>query len=193
MDVFLADERGEWTPNAVGSGLLVGLDEQGAVTASPASAGDAVAQFLPYRDDADKERCLLIVRPGWDVRVNGLSVVGGAATLLTRDEVRLGPSARGLCFFLLESQIEIVGFEEGPEPTFCARSKKRITQGTPAVRCPCGLWYIETEELPAYTYQGQKCVGCPRLPKLGLAWEPEPLRLQATRRHHRLRPAAASG
>ena len=49
---------------------------------------------------------------------------------------------------------------ESAGEVFCARCKKRIPAGAPAVKCPqCGAWHHSSDDLPCWTY-AETCAFC---------------------------------
>jgi len=176
MVIWILDQSRHWKPVGLKDGLIsVGVSDGRAAVVSP-DEGNAVASLIPYQDLNGRRRCFLICRRGSHVRCKGLPILAGVRVLSDKDEIALGNGPEARFYYSQESKPQIVPFEEGPRPTYCARSKARITQGTPAVQCPsCGLWYIETDEMPAYTYCGEPCVGCGRPTTTDYSWAPDPL------------------
>jgi len=119
------------------------------------------------------DMCLLVKKRNSTVLVNGLSTLS-ANVLHHRDEVSFGPLPEHRFYYSSEVQKKVRPFHEGDVPVFCARSKTHITEGMPAVQCQCGLWYVQSIQVPAYTY-GDTCVGCGVPTALDAGWTPQPV------------------
>ncbi len=143
---------------------------------TPCAPDDPKAEILllPYTDAGGAGGGLLMRRPNCAARVNGLPVLGLTA-LHDQDEISLGMMPESRLYYSVELHTPVVPFHEGPTPIRCARSKVQIVEGTPAVRCKCGLWYIESPELKAYSY-GDTCIGCGEPTKSENQWTPPPVR-----------------
>jgi hypothetical protein len=182
MLVFVPDSRtgdGSWEMVPLTTAVGIGL-EDGRPVVRALDEGTSVVLLVPVTTAEGKEQCLLMSPSvgAAEVRVNGLPVL--TLSLLThRDEVRVGSHPLARIYLSSESKLEVVPFKEpkgSEKPTFCARSKARITEGSPAVRCVCGLWYLQTPEIPAFTYApGATCVGCGRPTTLDFTWHPDPM------------------
>ncbi len=97
---------------------------------------------------------------GRGVTINGERLVTGARVLADRDEIVMPEGER--VYFSTESKAEIQPLPHGLGEVFCARCKKTIDPGSPAVACPqCGSWHHQTEELGCWNYI-EKCSLCPQ-------------------------------
>jgi len=185
----------EWLPHPVDDTLIIALEGDRPVVQETTTHSSPCLWLIPWRGENGRKRCLLVCRRDLldFLRVNGLPALS-LTVLDDRDEIAVGTAPVSRFFFSQESKAEVVPFKEGSEPVYCARSKSLLTEGVLSVRCPrCGLWYVETEEIPAYSYHGQPCLGpgCGRPPVLGYAWKPEPIRLPATPLRDRYRKVMA--
>jgi len=135
-------------------------------------------QLIPTFDDS-KSACFLIVRGGGAlVYRNGLPLLS-MTVLHDRDEISFGPLPENRFYYSSENPGQIVSFHEGKTPVFCALSKTEIKEGMPAVRCECGLWFVQTPELQAYSY-ADTCIGCGRPTSMECVWKPQPVRKQCS-------------
>jgi hypothetical protein len=134
----------------------------------------ADAGVLLLRGNGGHSACWLLFSDGPRVRVNGEPVVAGVHALADRDEIVLDGAGRA--FLSLEALPNVAPFPGGDRRIFCARSKLEIARGVPAVRCSCGTWYLQSKEVPGFTY-GPACLTCGRSTDLGgePAWSPHEL------------------
>ena len=188
--IVFTPERGEhaieWKSFPLTDTIAVSVEKDQPVVQSNGNNGATLLQLIPWDFGGNRQQCLLVCAAEATqlIRVNGLPMLSLTA-LDDRDEIALGTAPFSRIYVSFDSQATVVPFQEGETPTYCARSKTRITEGTPAVQCPnpkCRLWYIETEEMPAYSYDGEPCV-CGRLPTMGYAWAPEPIELSGKSLH----------
>lgn len=130
------------------------------------------ALLLPL-ENLGRPRCAYVLKRDVQVTLNGLPALS-FGLLTDRDEFSLATWPGARLYYSSESAREIEPFHETGEPVHCARSKILITEGMPCVRCACGLYYIQSEDVPAFTYD-ETCVGCGGPTVLGYAWQPERL------------------
>lgn len=109
------------------------------------------------------------------VRVNGFPLQAlGVRVLADRDEIRVADLPR--LYFSTERLARVVPFPGTDKPVKCARCKRVIEPGAPAVRCPqCGVWYHQSDEWPGWTY-APVCAVCGQPTALDEAtyrWTPE--------------------
>ncbi len=180
MILFVPKRDGEsieWRPELFdGKPVAVCLNEQEHAVVVDANRGkEAAFWVIPWQEQGGRLKGLLVCADHRAVLVNGQKVLS-ATVLRHQDEIALGSEPSARVFFSTEERLDIVPFkvpfEEKGEPVYCARSKQRLVEGTPAVRCTCGLWYIQTDDMPAFTYDAV-CVGCRRPTTLGdYSWRP---------------------
>jgi len=103
-------------------------------------------------------------------RVNGTPVFGGLRALRDRDEIRFG--ARHL-FFSTEELPRVVPFAGAAEPVPCGRCRQPLAPGVASVRCRCGVWHHQTDDLPCWTYASH-CALCDQTTALdgSYRWSP---------------------
>jgi hypothetical protein len=127
------------------------------------------------RDSA--EQWFLLVPAAARLAINGRPPVLGAHALADRDEIRLRNRHR--LYFSTERRPAVVPFPGAAHEMCCARCRKPIAQGTPAVACPaCGAWCHEQDDLPCWSYEGSThCPLCEQLtdPEAGFRWVPNGL------------------
>ena len=142
-----------------------------------ADCADAVLCLARWEGGNAGEHCVLLRKMERPARINGLPALSVTA-LHARDEIALGWAPECRLYYSSESPNRIVPFHEGENKIFCARSKVHLTEGMPAVRCACGLWYLQSDEFPGFTY-GEQCLGCGRPTSMGYVWTPPPIRKHA--------------
>jgi hypothetical protein len=178
MEVLMAHL---WTQNSEDRWAVLPLEGESLVLSSdPPRLVDLPADLATIRTQVvliacDKDRWVLLWGSGQEVRVNGIPQALGLKVLDDRDEIRI--SNAGPWFFSTERRPKIEPFPGADHPIRCGRCKLPIEPGTPAVRCPkCGIWYLQTEEHPAWTY-AETCVFCtqPTALDAGYRWTPEEL------------------
>lgn len=107
------------------------------------------------------------------VRVNGDPLLIGARVLHDRDEIT---AFSRRYFFSTEKPPEIVTFRTAEcGAAFCARCKKAMEDGQPAVACPaCGTWHHQSEAMPCWLY-AKTCALCqqPTALDAGYQWTPD--------------------
>jgi hypothetical protein len=104
------------------------------------------------------------------VRVNGTPVFGGLRALRDRDELRIG---RRHLFFSTEELPRVVAFAGAAEPVPCGRCRQPLASGDASVRCRCGVWHHQTDDLPCWTYASH-CALCDQTTALdgSYRWSP---------------------
>jgi hypothetical protein len=131
----------------------------------------ASACLVGRRTGSGQERWVLFSRDA-RLQINGEPVWLGLRVLRDRDEIRLVSGER--LYFSSERLAEVVPLPAPPRPVHCARCRKPIEAGEPAVLCPqCQTWHHQSDALPCWTY-GERCALCPQPTSLsaGLHWSP---------------------
>jgi hypothetical protein len=103
------------------------------------------------------------------VRVSGTPVFGGVRVLRDLDEIRVGPHR---AFFSTEEVPQVVSYA-ADDPLPCGRCRQPLVPGEAAVRCGCGVWHHQSEDLPCWTY-ADHCSQCDRATALDAPyrWSP---------------------
>jgi hypothetical protein len=173
--------KGEWLiARLAGDGFALTHDPARPVRTRAAASGadgqDVAALIRRPGRDGKGSWVLLALHDG--LRVNGYPLPVGMRVLRDRDSLHI--DGVGHLFFSSED-LAIVEPYSGAAGLRCARCKRLIDQGDPAVHCPnsnCGLWYHQMPEkdLPCWTY-APKCARCPQPTDLstGYRWTPEEL------------------
>ncbi len=108
------------------------------------------------------------------LRINGVSIALGIATLRHRDEIRLDGGAP--LYFSTERlvNVEPYGGEDAPR---CPRCTLSVERGEPCVRCPaCDVVHHQLSDRECWTYS-ETCALCDQASDLtaGYRWSPEDL------------------
>jgi len=141
--------------------------------ASPRAGRGVKAQII-RTGRSGMEVWAVLAAPDALVRVNGGVPTAGVCVLSDRDEVRVGQTQ---LFFSTESLAVVEPFPAPERAVYCARCRRPIEAGSPAVRCPCpqcSTWYHQSADLACFTY-ADKCTICGRPSELdaGFTWVPE--------------------
>lgn len=136
------------------------------------NAGSNTGVVVARAADGDAAIWVLVDVAGMDVRVNGLSPVGGLQVLQDGDEIRISPA--GALFFASVSPARVEEFSGGLEPISCARCSQPMEAGQPAVRCPqCGLVYHQLTNRGCWVYGPNCCCSQKTALDAGYEWVPE--------------------
>jgi hypothetical protein len=122
---------------------------------------------------------VVVVAASATVRVNGQAVAAGMRALEDRDEIKV--ERLDDVFFSTETLVSVAPAPASERPLICARCRRVVVEGDPAVCCPgCGVWHHQTEseeEFPCWTH-GERCAACDVRPTdlgAGYDWSPEEL------------------
>jgi hypothetical protein len=158
----------QWVPARL-AGAMLGLPAEGGGEPLPVRPTDDV----PVRLRAAGKDWVLLAAPAARVRVNGELLGLGCRVLRDRDEIALGGMR---AYYSTECLPVVEPFPGASDVVFCARCRKPIEPGTPAVRCPgCNTWCHEiAEELNCWTYM-PACPLCEQPTALDsdYRWRPE--------------------
>ena len=156
-------QNSQWQPMPL-EGSALALSTSGELRAASAQ-DDARIRLLASSGD-----WVLLATPDARVRINGDPLGLGCRLLRDRDEIVVGHAR---AYYSTERLVRIEPFPESAAAVFCARCRQQIQPGTLAVRCQCGTWCHETEDLRCWSYV-ETCPLCPQSTALdaGYRWEP---------------------
>ena len=179
-DVTVSDgkKRAEWARAEVQAPVAIVVKDGLPVVTDDLKAEGAVARLLPTQaGQGEPAECLMICshsEGATRLYVNGLPAYSATA-LRDRDEISIaGARWYGKLHFSTLTPIVPGPFRDEGESVSCATTKQRIAEGDRAVRCSCGLWFLDTEEMPVWSSR-ENCINCGRSTTSELAWTPEPI------------------
>jgi len=157
------NQNSQWQPVPM-AGPALALSAAGELTAVP-PADDAQIRLIASAND-----WVLLAVPAARIRINGEPLSLGCRVLRDRDEIVIGQVRS---YFSTERLARVEPFPDTETAVFCARCRQQIQPGTPAVRCQCGTWCHETEDLRCWSY-AETCPLCPHptAADAGYRWEP---------------------
>jgi hypothetical protein len=134
---------------------------------------------LRRRVVGSRDRWSLLVSPDLMVRLNGVLVALGIASLRDRDAILVcDPRGAGRRFFFSTEELAEIKPFRGLADVCCPRCKEKIEPDTPAVQCPlCGVWHHERDGRRCWTY-APHCAACHNQPtslNAGFRWTPTEL------------------
>ena len=161
-----------WGRADIDNELSFGLDGMHAVPVTKSDRLSVLIRIIEVAGPTGKLQAIMLTSPGAAVLVNGIPALS-VCRLHDRDEISLASAETARIYFSTDTRVRVEPFPGSTKPVFCARTKACIEPGTPAVQCTCGLWYLQTDEIQAYTYASTCLCGRPTV--LDYAWTPPPL------------------